>query len=78
MLKQMPPQYKTYIEEAHKLIKERKILTHQDIKRLIPECNCSYSVIQGLRKKCNMLENWTTEGKRHKIYIYVGEFDDDE
>lgn len=70
-LTQTPPQYTQYVAQAFEWFKEHKMITHKDITKLTG-CNCSYSVISALRNKCRMIETWSTEGKRHKVYWFNG------
>ena len=60
----------TYVEKAAAFIMRWGMITHRRITR-ITGCNCSYSVLVGLRKRFefDVKPKKTTTGKPYNLYI---------
>ena len=71
MIQGTPKQYDEYTQKVFEWVKKNKVLTHKDIAK-ITGCNCSYSVIRCLKKKCKLIETWQNEPKRFKVYMFDG------
>lgn len=51
----------TYVDSVLEYLKCYGFVTYKDISR-ITNCNCSYSVLRDLRRKCTIIERWVKRG----------------